>query len=70
MDVNTLANLTDQQKFEMAVFARMHEIFAETNGDLKWLDAPEHKRSLAKKAAGLELDTPEKRSAFFARHER
>jgi tRNA uridine 5-carbamoylmethylation protein Kti12 len=58
-------NSDSPQKFEMAVFARMHEIFAETNGGLKWLDAPEHKRLLAKKAAELELDTPEKRLAFF-----
>lgn len=58
-------NLADAQKMEMAIFNRMHEIFAETNRGLKWLDAPEHKRLLAKRAAENELDTPEKRLAYF-----
>jgi len=58
--------LTDQRKAEVAVLNRMHEVFGETNPGLKWLDATEHQRQAAKTVAENELNTPEKRLAFFA----
>ena len=67
MEDNRLVNLTDARKMEMAVFNRMHEIFAERHKGQRWLDAPEQNRLAAKTAAETELDTPEKRLAYFLR---
>ncbi len=58
--------LTDQRKAELAVVNRMHLIFRETHPGIKWLGATERQRRAAKTAAENELNTLEKRLAFFA----